>query len=63
MFLTIFSHVVLSQMPMPEILTGDKAMWLLHMRLLVISLRKCTIDRQENYHIKFDICKKLPKTK
>lgn len=51
MFLTVFSHVVLSQMPVPGILTGDKAMWLLHMRSLVISLRKCTIDRQENYHI------------
>lgn len=34
MFLTVFSHVVLSQMPMPEILTGDKAMWLLHKEII-----------------------------
>lgn len=52
MFLTVFSHVVLSQMQMPEILMSDKAMWLLLMKLLTISLNNCVIfDRQENNHI------------
>lgn len=36
-------------MQMSELLMGDKAMWFLHMKLLIISLKKCTIfDRQEN---------------
>lgn len=46
---------------MSEMLMGDKAMWFLHMKLLIISLKKCTIsERQENNHIDFDTGKKLP---
>lgn len=50
MFLTVLNHVVLSQIPMPEILTGDKAMWLLHMRLLVIGFEDMDMALAE-YHI------------
>lgn len=46
---------------MSEMLMGDKAMWFLHMKLLIMSLKKYAIvDRQENNHIDVDTCKKLP---
>lgn len=46
---------------MPEMIMGDRATWFVQKKLLIISLKKCTIsDRQEKKHyIKFDICKKI----